>query len=286
MNLQKVTKAQAKQIADEIERNHEYMKYFDRQKHKIKQELTHFNYDLVHSGLSTAARLEKRLSEIKVMNRADVKPLGQWAITMPKDLDPALQDLFFSAVYDFFKQEYGEENIIYAVVHLDETTPHMHLGAVPVALNDKGQEHLSAKKVFTRNHLQHIHANCQKFCESRLGCEVNLLNGETLGVKGVEEFKRMKEFVKEVGVLETRRDTLSQEIAELTETKNDLQKEITEKKGILAGIKDFLIGHPNFFDMFLHWLRPEYEREERQRICKEFEEDLKQTSHMSRGMGR
>ena len=276
MNLQKVTKAQAKQIADEIERNHEYMKYFDRQKHEIKQELTHFNYDLVLSD-NIAARLEKRLSEIKVMNRADVKHLGQWVITMPNDLDPALQDLFFSAVYDFFKQEYGKENIIYAVVHLDETTPHMHLGAVPVALNDKGQEHLSAKKVFTKNHLQHIHANCQKFCESRLGCDVNLLNGESLGVKGVKEFKMVKELAKEVGALETRRGTLSQEIAELTENKNDLQKEITEKKGILAEIKNFLIGHPNLFDMFLHWLRPEYEREERQRICKEFEEELEQT---------
>lgn len=285
MNLQKVTKAQAKQIADEIERNHEYMKYFDREKHEIKQELTHFNYDLVLSD-NIAARLEKRLSEIKVMNRADVKHLGQWVITMPNDLDPALRDLFFSAVYDFFKQEYGKENIIYAVVHLDETTPHMHLGAVPVALNDKGQEHLSAKKVFTKNHLQHIHANCQKFCESRLGCEVNLLNGESLGVKGVKEFKAVKELAKEVGALETRRYTLSQEITELAETKNDLQKEITEKKGILAEIKDFLIGHPNLFDMFLHWLRPEYEREDRQRICEKFEETLEQTSQVSRGMSR
>ena len=286
MHLQKITKAQAKQIADEIERNPEYMKYFDREKHEINQELTHFNYDLVRSDLNIAARLEKRLSEIKVMNRADVKHLGQWVITMPKDLDPALQASFFSAVYDFFKKEYGEKNLIYAAVHLDETSPHMHLGAVPVALNDKGQEHLSAKKVFTKNHLQHVHANCQKFCESRLGCEVNLLNGETLGVEGVKEFKKAKELAKEVAALEMRRDILSQEITEQTKTKNDLQEEITEKKGILAEIKDFLIGHPNFFDMFLHWLHRDYDREERQRICKKFEEKLEQTLHMSRGISR
>lgn len=33
-------------------------------------------------------------------------------------------------------------------------------------------------------------------------------------------------------------------IAELAETKNDLQKEITEKKGILAEIKDFFDRTP------------------------------------------
>ena len=34
---------------------------------------------------------------------------------------------FFSDCYKFFAERYGEENIIAAVVHNDETTPHMHL---------------------------------------------------------------------------------------------------------------------------------------------------------------
>lgn len=48
---------------------------------------------------------------------------------------------FFNDSLDFVKQEYGEGNLLYATVHLDEKVPHMHFGFVP--LTDDGR--LSAK---------------------------------------------------------------------------------------------------------------------------------------------
>lgn len=50
---------------------------------------------------------------------------------------------FFSDAKDFLDKEYGESNLVYATVHMDEKTPHMHFGAVP--LTEDGR--LSAREV-------------------------------------------------------------------------------------------------------------------------------------------
>lgn len=49
---------------------------------------------------------------------------------------------FLKTAFEWLKHEYGEENIVSAVIHLDETTPHLHFDFVPLK-NGK----LSAKDV-------------------------------------------------------------------------------------------------------------------------------------------
>ncbi len=58
---------------------------------------------------------------------------------------------FFRDVTRFFADRYGYENILSAVVHLDETTPHMHLNLIPVFEN-----RLCAKKLFDRYELRDL----------------------------------------------------------------------------------------------------------------------------------
>lgn len=48
---------------------------------------------------------------------------------------------YFQEAYEFVKSEFGNENIVYATVHLDESTPHMHLGVTPITSDGR----LSAK---------------------------------------------------------------------------------------------------------------------------------------------
>lgn len=48
---------------------------------------------------------------------------------------------YFEEAYNFIKDKFGEENVIYATVHMDETTPHMHAGFVPITKDGR----LSAK---------------------------------------------------------------------------------------------------------------------------------------------
>ena len=59
-----------------------------------------------------------------------------------KNIGEAETKRYFDEAYKFASEKCGEKNIISAVVHLDETTPHMHLTYIPVveATNKKGQE--------------------------------------------------------------------------------------------------------------------------------------------------
>ena len=50
---------------------------------------------------------------------------------------------YFQRAFDFLKERVGEENIISAVVHMDEKTPHMHLCFVPLTRDKR----LSAKEI-------------------------------------------------------------------------------------------------------------------------------------------
>ena len=59
------------------------------------------------------------------------------------DLPAEEQKKFFWLATQFFEKEIGKENIISAVVHMDEKTPHMHLCFVPLTPDG----HLSAKKI-------------------------------------------------------------------------------------------------------------------------------------------
>ena len=56
---------------------------------------------------------------------------------------------FFQESYEVLSKRYGKENVISAIVHLDETTPHMHFNLVPLR-----DGKLSSKAIFDREELR------------------------------------------------------------------------------------------------------------------------------------
>ncbi|PVU46020.1 plasmid recombination enzyme, partial [Staphylococcus epidermidis] len=56
---------------------------------------------------------------------------------------PADTKQFFEHAKEFLEQEYGKDNLLYATVHMDERTPHMHFGIVPITEDGR----MSAKDV-------------------------------------------------------------------------------------------------------------------------------------------
>jgi hypothetical protein len=42
------------------------------------------------------------------------------------------QYAFFRDCVKFFQDKYGEENVLSAIVHMDETNPHLHLNLIPI----------------------------------------------------------------------------------------------------------------------------------------------------------
>ncbi len=68
-----------------------------------------------------------------------------------KSLSVREQEKFFADCTRFFADRYSEGNIISAVVHMDETTPHLHLNLIPIA-----DGRLCAKQLFDRKALQEL----------------------------------------------------------------------------------------------------------------------------------
>ena len=52
--------------------------------------------------------------------------------TMKKFEADGKLDAWIDATLDWFKKEFGEKNVVSAFLHMDETTPHLHVTVVPI----------------------------------------------------------------------------------------------------------------------------------------------------------
>lgn len=118
----------------------------------IDHEATGQNYDLIHGQEKQNYKelIEKRIEEGYTGNRkirSDAVRHVDGIITSDneffKDMDPDQVQNYFQDSLEFLENEYGKENMLYAAVHLDESTPHMHFGVVPITEDGR----LSAKEV-------------------------------------------------------------------------------------------------------------------------------------------
>ena len=184
----------------------------------IDVERSHLNYDLVNRTENYKRDIEQFINDNKSSSRAvrkDAVLINEWIITSDnpffKDKDDKEIKDFFDTAKSYFADKFGDNNIRYAQVHLDETTPHMHLGIVP--FNDEHK--LSAKTVFNRQALQAVQDELPKYLNER-GFELER------GEKGSErknltvpEYKKAKDELKEITT------TLEQRKSEVLALSND-----------------------------------------------------------------
>ncbi|EIF2088280.1 plasmid recombination protein [Clostridium perfringens] len=129
----------------------------------IDTTLSNLNFDLVNSEkISFTKKVKDIIDTKKTTQRAirkDAVTYCECIISSDNDffrkLDIKEQQRFFEVSLKFLENRIGKDNIISANVHLDETTPHMHLGFVPMNLDGS----LSAKKMVNRNFLREIQEN-------------------------------------------------------------------------------------------------------------------------------
>lgn len=76
------------------------------------------------------------------------------------------QKQFFADCTDFFSERYGKENVVSAVVHLDESTPHLHFNLMPVT-----NGRLCAKVLFDRTALRDLQTDFYKAVGKKYGLE-------------------------------------------------------------------------------------------------------------------
>ena len=211
--------------------NHNQRKTKNHSNKEIDKTRSHLNYDLLNRTENYKTDIEKFINENKSTQRAvrkDAVLINEWIITSDqdffKDLSKDEREKFFISSKDYFAEKFGDENIRYAKVHLDETTPHMHLGIVPFDKENK----LSAKRVFNRQALRDVQEELPSYLQE-LGFEIER------GQKGSErknltvpEFKKLKEEEREIKKeLQIKKDEL---MAYTKENKIDKEIDITPIK--------------------------------------------------------
>jgi len=188
----------------------------------IDTERSYLNYDLVAGRTDNfKTDIEAYINENKASKRAvrkDAVLVNEWIITSDKDffeqLDEAETRKYFETAKQYFADNYGDENIRYAVVHMDEKTPHMHMGIVPFDDDRK----LSAKRIFNREALQRIQEELPQYLkENGFDVQRGNKNKERKNLS-VHEYKAMREDLKKI-------ETEKQETqAKLADTKKQLDE--------------------------------------------------------------
>ena len=186
----------------------------------IDPEKTHLNYELTDRDRSIPydRQIKQYINDNKISKRAlrkDAVLCNEWIITSDKAFfenmnSNQIKD-FFETAKNFFAERYGNSNIAYAMVHLDESTPHMHLGLVPMQ-NGK----LSSKSLFgSRDQLKEFQEAFPKYLNEH---GYSLQRGESDSKKKHLETAEFKEKQRLL-------DDTDKKIVDKTEKLKQLEKE-------------------------------------------------------------
>lgn len=167
-HMQKLKKNNLKGIIDHNERNSDIHSNLD-----IDISRSHLNYDLVEdrrNGKRLLADINEYINKNYKTDKAirkDANLVSSWIISSSKEFFENLPEdeikRYFIAAKDYFEEKFGAENVRFATVHMDETTPHMHIGIVPINLDGK----LHFKTVFNRQVLRDIQDELPKLLKEQ-----------------------------------------------------------------------------------------------------------------------
>ena len=188
----------------------------------IDKARTPLNYDLINKA---NINYTKKIKTIIGANRASQRAIRKDATVYCECIissDSAFfekitedsQKEFFKGALDYLKNKIGEEFIISANVHLDETTPHMHVGFVPIIDNS-----LSAKKLIDRKFLREVQDQLPAYLKN-LGFDIQ---------RGIKNSKRKHKDTKELKKeLDREYENRCKDINFVEDYKNKLERKIEQ----------------------------------------------------------
>lgn len=218
--------------------NHNQRRFSNHSNKDIDVSKSHLNYDILDKVKSYKTDIEGYINANKSSKRAvrkDAVLVCEWIITSDSDffesMSPADTREYFQTAIDFFAERYGSKNLMYAQVHLDERTPHMHLGIVPFDKDNK----LTAKTMFDREALQDIQNELPRYMNERgFKVERGRAGSETKHLT-VQEYKDVqKEIKKQSEVLDGVKKEL-ESVKNVTRTKDFLDELDSKSKKTLLG---------------------------------------------------
>lgn len=227
----------------------------------IKPELTKDNIFLAgNRDLSYQKRIDNiiksQLGDKKI--RSDAVKLVTTTVQLGGDItkqSKSDQISTLKSAFDILKNDFGEDNIVSAVIHLDETTPHLHFDFVPIIDNKLSAKALLGNKFDLRNRqnkfLSDIQGKHSDFNFSRKtdqqfnGLEQKLFEKMTEQVKLKNKLvdDKIVNFVSEAKIRRS-------ELDERESGVNTREKELDERETSLNAYKDKLRNEIDKFNEY------------------------------------
>lgn len=191
------------------------------------------NYDLIPCD-NYKRSIKEKMSNLVESSRAvrkDAVVVCNFIVTSDNETMNALgadrQREFFEDSVKWFSDRYGADRVLNATVHMDETTPHLHIGVMPITQDGR----LSAKAIFTKTEMKAIQTEFARDVGEKYGLE--------RGVEGSERTHLSEARFKEQKALEMANEhgAIAQELQIITE---DCKQELSEATRSLETVKQEL----------------------------------------------
>lgn len=180
-------------------------------------------------GLSITQRVNNRIKDGYKKEkgiRSDAIKLIEATVQLGGEIGQAdewKQILVLEHAYEELKKIYGEENIVSAVIHVDETTPHLHMDFVPLTKDGR----LSARDVLgNKGKMKKTQENYLKSMQERFP-ELNFQRKQDEITNGLEQklFEKFTHLLREEKEeFELERDEWLKEVAKLEERERALEE--------------------------------------------------------------
>ena len=235
-----------KQDVAPIEKENERDENYEASNPQIDSERTRNNYRFTpYFGKTYTEFINGRIKELGLSPRKDAVIMNSFVLGSDKTFFDGLAKVeqynFFSDCYKFFEERYGEENIIAAVVHTDETTPHMHFNLMPVTKDGR----LCSKQLFDKPQLQQLQTDFYESVGKRWGLQrgkegsqkKHLSTAEYKAKKIIEQAEAVREENQvyadalteaKSGNIPRKRGKLQEQVIALTADNADLSKRLTK----------------------------------------------------------
>lgn len=218
----------------------------------VDLEKSKFNYDLANQGnIKYLNKVDEIINKYRTNTdrsvRRDAVVFVDTIISSDKlffdNLTEADTKKFFEESYKYLKEKVGSENIVSAMVHLDENCPHMHMSFVPI--NDDGS--LSAKKKINRNFLRKIQEEFPQYLKNK-GFDIER-GMENSTKKHLEPLEFKKEQIKnDIAELQKLEKENMNKFKEVSNTSESLSKSEEHIKSVLGKINQIKAEKKLFSD--------------------------------------
>ena len=137
---------------------------------QIDKSRTHLNYHTLPYEKKYLSFIDERIKELapKRKIKDDAVLITSFILGSDKEFFDRItaeqQKEFFADCTDFFSERYGKENVVSAVVHLDESAPHLHLNLMPVTGG-----RLCAKELFDHSALRELQTDFYEIVGKKYG---------------------------------------------------------------------------------------------------------------------